>query len=86
MHASSILAIIAAVSFASATPVEYGLQARGNTPSKPADIHCSGEIIGYRAVDKKVRYGSWFDRRFKVTSSHSEFSFYIKPVRDLNKT
>jgi hypothetical protein len=62
MHASSILAVIAAVGFASATPVEYGLQARGNTPSKPADIHCSGEIIGYRAVDKKVRYCSWFDR------------------------
>jgi hypothetical protein len=60
MYASSILAVIAAIGFASATPVDYDLQARGNTPSKPADIHCPGEIIGYRSIENNVRYCGWF--------------------------
>ena len=51
-----MFALLAALSLAVATPVEYSLQTRGNTPSKPADIQCSGEIIGYRTVTTQVRY------------------------------
>ncbi|KAF2631857.1 hypothetical protein BU25DRAFT_406388 [Macroventuria anomochaeta] len=50
MHSNSMFAILAALSLAAATPIDYSLQARGNTPSKPADIQCSGEIIGYRTI------------------------------------
>ena len=56
MHSNSMFALLAALSLAVATPVEYSLQTRGNTPSKPADIQCSGEIIGYRTVTTQVRY------------------------------
>jgi hypothetical protein len=55
MLSNSVFVVLAAMSLAAATPVDYTLQARGNTPSKPADIHCSGEIIGYRTVTTKVR-------------------------------
>jgi hypothetical protein len=55
MLSNSVFAVLAAMSLAAATPVDYTLQARGNTPSKPADIKCSGEIIGYRTVSTKVR-------------------------------
>jgi hypothetical protein len=49
-----MFALLAALSLTVATPVDYNLQARGNTPSKPADIQCSGEIIGYRTVTTQV--------------------------------
>ncbi|KAJ8118207.1 hypothetical protein OPT61_g773 [Boeremia exigua] len=55
MLSNSMLAVLATMSLVAATPVDYTLQARGNTPSKPADIKCSGEIIGYRTVTTKVR-------------------------------
>ena len=58
MHSNSIFALLVALSLATATPVDYSLQVRGNTPSKPADIQCSGEIIGYRTVTTQVRYCS----------------------------
>lgn len=58
MHSSSMFAVLATMSFVAATPVDYTLQARGNTQSKPADIKCSGEIIGYRTVTTKVRHDS----------------------------
>ena len=58
MHSNSTFALFAALSLAAATPIDYSLQARGNTPSKPADIKCAGGIIGYRTVTIQVRYCS----------------------------
>ncbi|KAH6642137.1 hypothetical protein C7974DRAFT_384909 [Boeremia exigua] len=53
MHSKSMFAVLATMGLVAATPVDYTLQGRGSKLSKPGDINCPGEIIGYRTVMTK---------------------------------
>lgn len=56
-----MIAVLTVLSLTAATPVDYNLQTRGIGPSKPEDIKCSGDIIGYRTIADQVRYYSLSD-------------------------
>jgi hypothetical protein len=54
MLTSSMFAVLAALGIAAATPIDLSIQGRGITPSKPENIHCTGEVIGYRTISTLV--------------------------------
>jgi hypothetical protein len=54
MLTSSMFAVLTAFGLAAATPIDLSVQGRGITPSKPENIHCTGEVIGYRTVTTLV--------------------------------
>jgi hypothetical protein len=62
MHPNSMFGVLAALGLAAATPIDHSLEARGITPSKPGDIKCEGEIIGYRTVALQVCYYNFIPR------------------------